>query len=195
MSSAVFGPGPLVSEGELHENLLGVGSGVRVFQGARIIKPEVVKLGKRCQIDEGVFIFGGLETSIGDYAHFAWGSCVIGGGVTRVGQHVGVSSGVRLVSGSEDYDMGLVTPAVEAPYRLPNRGRCIIEDHALIFANAVVLPDVTIGSGAVVGAGSVVHRSLKPWGIYAGAPLVQIGWRDREQVLNAANGFHNVEQE
>jgi len=56
----------------------------------------------------------------------------------------------------------------------------------VVFTNAVVFPDVEIGEGAVVSAGGVVHHSLKPWGVYAGNPLVQVGVRDRDRILERA---------
>jgi acetyltransferase-like isoleucine patch superfamily enzyme len=37
-----------------------------------------------------------------------------------------------------------------------------------------------------VAAGAVVHHSLKPWGIYAGTPLVQVGVRRKEEILKLA---------
>ena len=54
-----------------------------------------------------------------------------------------------------------------------------IENDAYICAGAVVLPGVTIGEGAVVGANSVVNRNLKPWTIYNGNPIKKVGERDR----------------
>lgn len=56
----------------------------------------------------------------------------------------------------------------------------------MIFTNSVVLPNVSIGEGAVVAAASVVHHDLKPWAIYAGHPLVQVGVRSSEPVLAKA---------
>jgi acetyltransferase-like isoleucine patch superfamily enzyme len=52
---------------------------------------------------------------------------------------------------------------------------------------------VTIGEGAVVAAGSLVHHNLKPWGIYAGNPLVQVGLRPAEPVLQAARELRSRE--
>jgi acetyltransferase-like isoleucine patch superfamily enzyme len=44
-------------------------------------------------------------------------------------------------------------------------------------ARAIVLPGVTIGDGCVVGAGSVVTRSLPPGAIAVGAPARIVGER------------------
>lgn len=45
-----------------------------------------------------------------------------------------------------------------------------VKPHAVIGANCTILPEVTIGRGAVVGAGSVVTRDILPWQVVAGNP-------------------------
>ena len=46
----------------------------------------------------------------------------------------------------------------------------VIEDKVWIGSNVVVLPGVTIGYGAVVGAGSVVTRDIPPMKVAVGTP-------------------------
>ncbi len=45
-----------------------------------------------------------------------------------------------------------------------------IGDKAWIGFNAIILKGVSIGEGAVVGAGSVVTKDIEPWTIVAGSP-------------------------
>ncbi|TDH69510.1 hypothetical protein CCR75_005048 [Bremia lactucae] len=45
-----------------------------------------------------------------------------------------------------------------------------IEDDVWIGGNAVILPGMTIGYGAVIGAGSVVTKDVPPMSVYAGNP-------------------------
>ena len=47
---------------------------------------------------------------------------------------------------------------------------------------AIVLPNLTIGEGAVVGAGAVVTRDVAPYCIVAGNPAKVIGERPRNLV-------------
>lgn len=61
-------------------------------------------------------------------------------------------------------------------------GDVIIGDRVWIGYRAIVLPGVTIGDGAVVGAGSVVTRNVEPFTIVAGNPATKIGTRNPELV-------------
>ena len=45
-----------------------------------------------------------------------------------------------------------------------------IGNHCWICANVTILPGVTIGDGCVIGAGSVVSKSIPPYSIAAGNP-------------------------
>lgn len=56
-------------------------------------------------------------------------------------------------------------------YRL---GEVVIGDEVLIGANTTILPGVTIGDGAVVAAGSVVHKDVAPGTFVGGNPLREI---------------------
>jgi acetyltransferase-like isoleucine patch superfamily enzyme len=46
----------------------------------------------------------------------------------------------------------------------------VIEDHVWIGFNVGILKDVTIGKGAIIGAGSIVTENVEPFTIVAGNP-------------------------
>ena len=99
-------------------------------------------------------------------------------------EFAGLSGGVRVYTGNEDYLGGCLTnPAVPFPYRVPIRSFAHIKSHAIIGANAVILPGVTIGEGAVVGANSLVTKDCKPWTIYVGSPARALRPRPKERIL------------
>lgn len=55
-----------------------------------------------------------------------------------------------------------------------------IKDNVFIFSNALIMPGVTIGEGAIVLAGSVVTKDVEPWTIVGGNPAKKIRERSRE---------------
>ncbi|MDD3296625.1 MAG: acyltransferase [Candidatus Omnitrophica bacterium] len=52
-----------------------------------------------------------------------------------------------------------------------------VDDDVWIGANAIILPDVTIGKGAIIAAGAVVTKKVDEYAIVAGVPAKQIGTR------------------
>jgi len=59
-------------------------------------------------------------------------------------------------------------------------GPVTIGDHVWIGYRAIIMPDVEIGEGAVVGAGAVVTRNVPSFAIVAGVPAKIIGERCRD---------------
>ena len=181
-------PGEILPVESLSQFLKACGPGARVFRGCRLVGADRIQIGGHSQIDEGVWIFAGEGVEIGDYVHMAFGSSISGGGRCIIHDFVGIGAGVRLITGTDLTDgEGLTNPTVPERYRRVRRGTVEIGAHAVVFTNTVVFPGVTIGEGAVVAAGSLVHRSLSAWGIYAGNPLVQIGVRPSDKILGLAN--------
>jgi galactoside O-acetyltransferase len=58
-----------------------------------------------------------------------------------------------------------------------HKGIIMIKTGAWIGANAVILPDVTIGKGAIVAAGAVVTKDVGDFEIVGGLPARKIGSR------------------
>jgi acetyltransferase-like isoleucine patch superfamily enzyme len=161
-----------------------IGRDVFVWEKSQILAPERISIADSVIIDDFVLLMGGEETILGSFIHIAAFSSIVGGGRLIMEDFAGLSGGVRLYTGNEEYGGGSLTnPAVPAPYRCPIRGFVRIAKHAIVGANAVILPNVTIGEGAVVGAGSLVVRDCEPWTVYVGSPARQVKARARERIL------------
>jgi acetyltransferase-like isoleucine patch superfamily enzyme len=159
------------------------GKDVRVFRHAQIIKPEVISIGDGSQIDDFVWLLGGQETVIGRRVHIATHCSIGGGGRFAMEDYSGFAAGVRVVTGSDDHNgEGLTNPCIPMEYRSVKRGCVMVRKHALVFTGAIILPDVEIGEGAVVAAGTVVRETLEPWTIYGGARCIKVAARNPDRI-------------
>lgn len=164
---------------------------VRIFEPAVIINIDNIEFGKYIIIDSFVLIQAKKEIKIGDHVHIPSFSSIAGGGKLTMEAYSGLSSGVRIFTGSDDFrDWGFGNPTIDKNFRNLKLGEVIIKKFAIIGANSVILPDVEIGEGASVGAGSVVTKNLDPWGIYIGNK--KIGERDKEGVLKNFEVFSDT---
>jgi maltose O-acetyltransferase len=57
------------------------------------------------------------------------------------------------------------------------QAKIIIEDDVWIGINAIILPRVTIGRGAVIAAGAVVTKDVEPFAVVGGVPAKLIKYR------------------
>ena len=71
-------------------------------------------------------------------------------------------------------------PTIPERYRKVQTGDVVFRRHSLVGAGSVVLPGVTLGEGASVGALSLVKDDLAEFGLYAGVPARRIGDRSRK---------------
>jgi acetyltransferase-like isoleucine patch superfamily enzyme len=101
------------------------------------------------------------------------------GGIT-IGKQVSIAHDVRLYTmGHDPHDASFATKA--APVR--------IDDYAVIFAAAMVMPGVHIGEGAVVMAGSVVTKDVPPKRMVGGNPAQDLGERGCEPSYHLQRRF------
>lgn len=98
----------------------------------------------------------GEFASVGEFVHI-WGA-----GRVTIGNRVLIASHVAITSQTHRLEMTRHHENVLNPV--------VIEDDVWIGAHAVILPGVTIGHGAVVGAGAVVRHDVPPQSIAVGVP-------------------------
>lgn len=85
-------------------------------------------------------------------------------GLLQVGNRVSIAERVTLVISSRPNFSNI------APYVPAVHGSITIEDDAWLGTGVIVMPNVTIGQGAVVGAASLVTKDVPPFTIVAGIP-------------------------
>jgi len=75
---------------------------------------------------------------------------------------------------------------VQSPEFATVGGKVLIADYCWIGIRATILPNVNLGKGCVVGAGSMVTKSFEDFSIVAGNPAKIIGKRTKDLRYNPA---------
>lgn len=168
--------------------------GVTVYESAKIIGAEHITFGSPVLIDDFTLIVAREPISLGNYVHIACFSAITGGGRVEIGDYCAVSQGAKLLTGTDDFtDGGFGNSTVPAEYRNARRAPIALGRFCIVGANAVVLPGVTIGEGAVIGANSVVTRDLEPWGVYIGNRRHRE--RNRDEVMRRFHAFRAKQED
>jgi acetyltransferase-like isoleucine patch superfamily enzyme len=130
---------------------------------------------KSCGRDIKMFyplsIFGAENMVLGDNVTIDSFTHIWGEGGIRIGNRVMIASNSVITTlthdhSAEDMQQTLISKEI------------VIEDDVWIGAHCTILPGVTIGKGAVVGAGSVITKNVEPYSIVVGAPARFLKYRD-----------------
>jgi acetyltransferase-like isoleucine patch superfamily enzyme len=139
-----------------------IGKNTMIWQFCIVLKN--AQIGKDCNINSHVFI----ENDV------------------KIGDRVTIKSGVQIWDGISIEDDVFVGPNVSFTNDKSPRSKQYpmeycktkIKKGASIGASTTILPDIEIGSYALVGAGSVVTKSVSPHALIVGNPAKQVGWVD-----------------
>lgn len=143
-----------------------VGAGTRIWAFAHVLAG--ARIGSECNICDHVFVEN--EVVIGDRVTIKCGVAVWDG--VRIEDDVFVGPAVTFTNDP--------FPRSKAPRRrLPDT---VVRKGASLGANCTILPGITIGRAAMVGAGSVVTRDVPPFAIVAGNPARIVGYVDTHDV-------------
>ena len=171
MSSDVPPAAPRQSHGSGRfrpEQLRALGEGSCLEEGVRIFHPENVSLGRGVYVGHEAMLKGyhrGL-LEIGDGSWIGQRCFFHAAGGLRIGRNVGVGPEVKILT-SAHAEAGRSLPILHSPLRF---APVVIEDDADIGVGAIILPGVTIGRGAQIGAGAVVTRDVPRFSVAAGNP-------------------------
>ena len=128
--------------------------------------------GRGVNVEHGAWFGSGRGIELGDRSDLGMDCLVIG--PLRVGRDV--MMGPRCVILASRHATGRTDVPMNQQGFLPDRA-VVIEDDVWLGANVTVLPGRVIGTGSIVGAGSVVTRDVPPWSVVGGNPARVLGTR------------------
>jgi acetyltransferase-like isoleucine patch superfamily enzyme len=153
--------------------LAAVGDDVHIDRSVRFFGAEHIRIGNRVRIDCFALLSAGNGgIVIGDNIHLAAGCYLFGsGGAITLEDFAGLSARVAVYTASDDYTEGFLTnPTVPDEFRRVAAGPVVVGRHAIVGSGSVILPGVTLGFGASVGALSLVRTSVGECEIVTGNP-------------------------
>lgn len=164
---------PSFTTDELHEmGFAHIGRDVRISRKMSVHNPGKISIGDFTRIDDFCVISAGEEgIEIGSHVHIAVYVSIIGKSRIKVSDFAGLSSRVAVYSSNDDYSGEYLTgPTIDSKYTNITNASVYIGRHVVVGSGSIVLPGVTIGDGACVGALSLINRDCEPFKIYGGVP-------------------------
>ena len=121
-------------------------------------------VGESCAIRSPVYIDYGINIYIGDRVFLNYGCVLLDVCTIRIGSRTQIGPAVQIVTADHPRDPADRAAGLEM-------GKPIsIGENVWIGSQAVILPGVTIGNDAIVGAGSIVTRDVSPGMTVVGNP-------------------------
>lgn len=116
-----------------------------------------------------------------------------------IGKFVQIAHGVRFITGSANHDMKafttypffnfMMTPETNGEdfttmfEKMGHKGDTVVGNDVWIGMDAMILPGVTIGDGAIIGARAVVSRDVAPYTMVGGNPAKVIKKRFSDEMI------------
>ncbi|MBR2404429.1 MAG: glycosyltransferase [Clostridia bacterium] len=144
---------------------------IRAFFARRMFS----SMGKNVNIEHGAFFASGKDISIGDNSGLGL-NC-------RVAGPLSIGNDVMMAPNVSIYTQNHETENIYRPMRLQTaeKKKVTIGDDVWIGANAIILPGVTVGSGAIIAAGAVVTKDVPEFAVVGGNPAKIIKTRTQKE--------------
>lgn len=138
-------------------------------------KPFFRSMGKRVYIRENVIFESPKQITIGNNVYINYRATISAhSGKVKIGDNVMIGFGASIITTNHGYK-NLKKPMMDQKDH--GRGDITIENDVWIGANATILPKVKVEKGAIVGAGAVVTKDVKPYSIVGGVPAKHLKFR------------------
>lgn len=114
------------------------------------------------------------------------------GGNITIGNYCSIAHGVKILNVNHNYESVSTYPfsVLRSKDKLKasrdrDVGNVNIGNDVWIGIDAIILKGITVGDGAIIGAGSVVTKSVPPYAIVAGNPAKLIKYRFSKDEINS----------
>ncbi len=137
------------------------------------------KVGDGFCVEQPLFCTYGTNTTVGKNFFLNVNCKLMDSGKITIGDNVFIAPNVCIVT--EEHSMDVEERAAGYEYTHP----VSIGDNVWICTGAIILPGVKIGSGSVIGAGSVVTKDIPPNSLAVGVPCKVIRRIEKKEDIPA----------
>jgi len=163
-----------------------------LFEGNNARFYRLILMFKNLNEKTGVFISKGSSivngTSIGDGSRFNGPVKIKGAGKCNIGKYVAAGENILMITSNHKIDQVNLQYALSKKIGVQashsDKKDIHIGHNVWIGDRAIILPGVTIGNGAIIGAGSVVTKNVPGYGVVAGTPAKLIKYRLSQEKIN-----------
>lgn len=164
----------------------------RVWMGVYVVLAKWLPVTRHCKLGGCLRTFFarkicksvGLNVNIEHGAHFTE-ELVIGSnsgigvnaeiyGPVEIGNYVLMGPEVVIFTTNHKHDE-IKVPIARQGFEDPRK--VVLGDDVWIGQRAMIMPGVTVGTGAIIGAGAVVTKDVPEYALVGGVPAKVIGWR------------------
>ncbi len=169
-----------------------VGKDTKISRKASFYGAKNISIGDNVRIDDFCVLSSQYgKINIGNYVHLAVFVSVQGNGEINIGDFVGIGARVTILSSSDDFSgESLANSCVPDKFKGVKNADVNINKHCIIGAGTVILPGITMGEGAAVGALSLVNKNCESFFIYYGNPIKKLMPRS-QNLLQVEKEFLN----
>jgi acetyltransferase-like isoleucine patch superfamily enzyme len=104
----------------------------------------------------------------------------------QIGRYCSIGTNVLIGPGEHPLDRISTSVSLynDNPYEILTKKDCIIGNDVWIGSHSMILRGVTIGDGAVVGAGTIVTKNIPPFAVVVGVPAKILRYRFDQITIN-----------
>lgn len=182
--SKLFDSGYYDENDLVNEGFKKIGKNVKIAKSCTIVGAQNISIDDNVRIDAYTTMIAAGEgyIKIGSFVHIGTCCLLIGGDGIIMEDFSNLSHGSKIYSRADDLSGEyLVNPLVPEKYTNVSKGCVTLKKHCVVGTSCVILPNIVINEGAVIGALGFVTKSIPEWGIYLGNPLRKI--KDRTKNL------------
>lgn len=146
-----------------------IGSNVLISKKASLYGCSEMEIGDNVRIDDFCILSGNIR--IGSNVHISAYVALYGKMGIILDDFTGISPRTTIFSAMDDFSGEYLIGPIHSGNQIKVTGGLVrLKRFSQIGAHCVVFPNLTIEEGAVVGAMSLVNKTIPQWTIYVGTP-------------------------